>query len=61
MAKKPPPPKPAYCNWCGTQAPDGAPPTWSVQTGERGVELFCEKCTRANLRSMEANLSSDWW
>ena len=52
---------PAYCSWCGTQAPDGAPPTWSMQTSERGVQLLCEDCTRANLRSIEAKLDGEWW
>ena len=51
----------AYCSWCGKQAPDGAPPTWTAQSSGRGVELLCEDCTRANLRSIEANLSTDYW
>ena len=59
MAEEKPPP--AYCTWCGTQAPDGAPPTWTVQTSERGLQTLCESCTRSNLRSIEANLSTDYW
>jgi hypothetical protein len=51
----------AYCTWCGKQAPDGAPPTWTVQTSERGPQTLCEDCTRANLRSIEANLGTDYW
>lgn len=51
----------AYCTWCGKTAPDGAPPTWTVQTSERGLQTLCEDCTRANLRSIEANLSTDYW
>ena len=51
----------AYCSWCGKQAPDGAPATWTAQSSDRGVELLCEDCTRTNLRSIEANLSTDYW
>ena len=51
------------CTWCGTQAPDGPPLDWSVQTSERGrgVEYLCSTCARANLRSIEGRLSDDWW
>lgn len=59
--KPEPPAPPAYCTWCGKQAPDGAPPTWTVQTSERGLQTLCEDCTRSNLRSIEANLSTDYW
>lgn len=55
------PEPPAYCTWCGTQAPEGAPPTWTVQTSERGLQVLCAQCTRSNLRSIEANLSTDYW
>lgn len=48
------------CGWCGTQVEE-APPTWSSQTSERGVQLLCEECTRANLRSIEARLGDEWW
>jgi hypothetical protein len=51
----------AYCAWCGKQAPEGAPPTWTVQSSARGIETLCEDCTRANLRSIESNLSTDYW
>jgi hypothetical protein len=52
----------AFCTWCGTQAA-GPPPTWSLQTSDRGrgLEWLCEACTRANVRSIEGKLDSDWW
>ena len=61
MATKKPPKAPVYCTWCGTQAKGGTPPTWTTQSSARGVELLCEACTRMNLRSIEANLSTDYW
>ena len=51
---------PVACTWCGRIA-DTVPATWTVQTGERGVEYLCEQCTRANARNIEGNLPSEWW
>ena len=50
------------CTWCGVQA-GGPPASWSVQTSDRGrgLEWLCEACTRANVRSIEGKLDSDWW
>ena len=50
-----------FCAWCGTHA-DSAPATWSMITmQDRGPQLLCEACTRTNLRSIESQLSTDWW
>jgi hypothetical protein len=38
-----------------------APPTWSRQITERGEEWLCERCTRDNLRAIEARLDAAWW
>jgi hypothetical protein len=52
------------CHLCGRQ-PDGdsdePPLTWvtSVENGE--ARVFCERCAREHLRSIEAKLDSDWW
>jgi len=35
--------------------------TWSVQTSERGLQALCERCTRDNVRSIEAKLDAEWW
>jgi hypothetical protein len=40
---------------------DDPPVTWTMQTGERGVEWMCEACTRSNLRSVEGRLPTEWW
>jgi hypothetical protein len=54
--------RPAVCAWCGAW-PDGDEPplTWTVQTTPRGVELFCDTCTREHLRAIEAKLDADWF
>lgn len=49
------------CAVCGVVAEDVAPPTWSMETGERGVRLVCADCTRANIRSIEGKLDEAWW
>jgi hypothetical protein len=50
----------ATCAWCGTGAA-GPPPTWTAQSGPRGVEYLCERCTRDNLRNIESSLPTEWW
>jgi hypothetical protein len=51
------------CSSCGTGAPaDG---TWRL-TWTSGVERgrtvwVCDRCSRQNLRSIEAKLDSEWW
>jgi hypothetical protein len=50
------------CNLCGTQAEGETPPlTWTVsfENGQRRV--FCERCSRENVRNIESKLDSDWW
>lgn len=55
------PAKTVFCAWCGTHA-SPPPATWSMITmGDRGPQLLCEACTRTNLRSIESQLSTDWW
>jgi hypothetical protein len=53
---------PVTCDFCGTAAPADEPPlTWtsSVENGKR--RLFCERCSRENLRAIEGKLDSEWW
>lgn len=53
--------KMVFCAWCGKHA-ESAPATWSMITmPDRGAQLLCEACTRTNLRSIESQLSTDWW
>lgn len=37
------------------------PATWSLQVGARGQMWLCERCTRENLRAIEAKLDEAWW
>lgn len=54
--------RPVTCAWCGTVAADGPPLDWMGQTAEGGrVEHLCSACARANLRSVEARLDTEWW
>jgi hypothetical protein len=52
--------EPVACAWCGLVA-DPRPPTWTVQTGPRGVEYLCDRCTRDNLRKIESSLPQEYW
>jgi DNA-directed RNA polymerase subunit RPC12/RpoP len=54
------PTAPASCSWCG-QTVDDPPVTWTVQTGARGVEYLCDRCTRDNVRKIESSLPADYW
>jgi hypothetical protein len=49
------------CSFCGTQAPEAETLTWTtaVENGRRRV--FCDSCSRSNLRAMEGKLDSEWW
>jgi hypothetical protein len=50
------------CDFCGRQESDEAQTlTWttSVENGRRRV--YCDACSRANLRAMEGKLDSEFW
>lgn len=52
------------CRRCGTtgEAPDdGIPTGWSLEIADGGTHFLCDRCTRANVRSIEARLSPEWW
>jgi hypothetical protein len=51
-----------HCDFCGRPATGGQLPlTWStaVENGRR--RSYCEECSRSYVRSMEAQLDSEWW
>ncbi len=48
------------CSRCGVTAPE-QPLTWSTDPGPRGVRLACDRCTRDNVRSIEAKLDEEHW
>ncbi|ADB34345.1 hypothetical protein Kfla_5332 [Kribbella flavida DSM 17836] len=50
------------CALCGQRAEGGdVPITWmtSVENGRRLV--YCDRCARENVRSIEGKLDSAWW
>ncbi|HUQ38730.1 MAG TPA: hypothetical protein VM030_01125 [Acidimicrobiales bacterium] len=52
------------CSFCGsmTDGPeDGLPEGWSLATDRGRVEYLCAVCTRSHVRSIEANLPTDFW
>jgi hypothetical protein len=53
-------PTPVTCAWCGTTA-DGAPLTWSTSFERGRVVLYCDRCSRDHLRSLEAKLDPEYW
>jgi len=49
------------CSRCGTVADDDVPAGWSTDATERGIQWICDRCTRDNVRSIEAKLPEEWW
>jgi hypothetical protein len=50
------------CALCGQRAEtEDVPLTWvtSVENGRRLV--YCDRCARENVRSIESKLDSAWW
>ena len=48
------------CDFCGTTA-DEQPLTWTSSVENGQTKLFCDKCSRDNLRAMEGKLDSEYW
>ena len=48
------------CAGCGA-ASASLPLGWSTQTSAGGLEHLCDRCTRDNVRSIEAKLDEAWW
>ena len=52
------------CSMCGrmeSAPPGGAPVGWTVSFEAKRVTYLCADCSRANLRSIEGRLSTEWW
>ncbi|MDN5743655.1 MAG: hypothetical protein L0H31_00875 [Nocardioidaceae bacterium] len=50
------------CDFCGRLAEsDDVPVSWSTAVERGHLRRYCEECSRAYVRSMEAKLDSDWW
>lgn len=51
---------PVTCAHCGTTAEE-PPLTWGSSVERDRTVYYCDRCTRDNLRSIEARLDGAWW
>jgi hypothetical protein len=50
------------CDFCGAQAEGDTPPlTWVTSVEQGRPRVFCDRCSREHIRSIEGKLDSDWW
>jgi hypothetical protein len=49
------------CDFCGRQAEEAQTLTWTTSVENGRQKVFCDDCSRSNLRSIEGKLDSDWW
>jgi hypothetical protein len=48
------------CALCG-RTEDEQPLTWSTSVERGATRLYCDQCSRENVRGIEGKLDSDWW
>jgi hypothetical protein len=52
------------CALCG-RTEDEQPLTWTTSVepsrGQLATPLYCDQCSRENVRGIEGKLDSDWW
>jgi hypothetical protein len=48
------------CALCG-KTEDEQPLTWSTSVERGGIRVYCEQCSRDNVRGIESKLDQDWW
>jgi len=50
------------CDFCGRQEADEAKTlAWSTSVENGRTKVFCDSCSRENLRAMEGKLDSEYW
>jgi hypothetical protein len=49
------------CRLCGRTSEDEFPLGWSAETIKGRRHWVCERCTRENVRAIEAKLEQEWW
>jgi len=50
------------CARCGRRADGPALPlTWSTAQERGRSVVFCDRCSRENVRGVESKLDSEWW
>jgi hypothetical protein len=53
-------PTPVICALCGLTA-DEQPLTWTMSVERGQTLLYCERCSRDNVRAIESKLDGEWW
>jgi hypothetical protein len=48
------------CSLCG-QTAEEQPLTWSTSVERGATKVYCERCSRENVRGIESKLDSEWW
>ena len=51
---------PVRCARCGRTAAE-QPLTWATSVERGETRLYCEQCSRDNLRAMEGRLDAEWF
>jgi len=49
------------CELCGRTSEQENPLGWSTEFVDGRTRRVCEKCTRDNVRAIEAKLEQEWW
>jgi len=50
------------CDFCGrVEADETKTLTWSTAVEHGRRRVYCDECSRANLRAMEGKLDSEYW
>ena len=51
---------PVTCARCGESAA-ALPIAWTVERERGSTLVYCERCTREHVRSIEGRLDARWW
>jgi len=50
------------CDFCGRQESDETKTlSWTTAVERGRKRVYCDECSRTNLRAMEGKLDSEWW
>jgi hypothetical protein len=49
------------CELCDRASESQSPLGWSAQLGPDRTRWTCDRCTRDNVRAIEAKLDEAWW
>ncbi|MGH3498952.1 MAG: hypothetical protein ACRDP1_15945 [Nocardioidaceae bacterium] len=50
------------CAFCGATAPgESLPLTWTTSVEQGRTLVYCDRCSRDNVRGIEGRLDNEWW